>query len=163
MIDTHEFIWWADAPQKLSTQTLAALLDKSNDLYLSLASLWEMQIKVQINKLAFKRGLKNTLEMHKIQNNLQILPITAEHIYELENLPFHHKDPFDRLLIAQAISENFTLVTDDPEFSAYGVGFLQSQRKFIAVFQKTRTLSPFTSHLSLIPNIIAFTFGISDK
>lgn len=124
LIDTHEFIWWADSPQKLSAQTLAALLDKSNDLYLSLASLWEMQIKVQIKKLAFKRGLKATLEMHKIQNNLQILPITAAQIYELKNLPFHHKDPFDRLLIAQAITENFTLVTDDPEFSAYGVKIL---------------------------------------
>lgn len=124
LIDTHEFIWWADSPKKLSARTLAALLDRANVLHLSLASLWEMQIKVQIKKLIFKRGLEQTLEMHKIQNNLQILPITAEQIFQLKNLPFHHKDPFDRLLIAQAITENFTLVTDDPEFSAYGVKIL---------------------------------------
>ncbi len=124
LIDTHEFIWWADSPQKLSARTLTALLDGTNVLHLSLASLWEMQIKVQIGKLTFKRGLKNTLEMHKTHNNLQILPITAEHIYELENLPFHHKDPFDRLLIAQAIIENYTIVTDDSNFSDYSVNLL---------------------------------------
>lgn len=121
LIDSHEFIWWADSSQRLSADALAALLDKTNVLYLSLASVWEMQIKVQIGKLSFKRGLKNTIEMHRLQNNLQILPITPEHIYELENLPFHHKDPFDRLLIAQAIVEDFILVTDDPKFSDYSV------------------------------------------
>lgn len=124
LIDTHEFIWWADSPQKLSARTLTALIDRKNVLHLSLASLWEMQIKVQIGKLTFKRGLKNTLEMHKTQNNLQILPITAEQIYELQNLPFHHKDPFDRLLITQAMTEDFTIVTDDTHFSAYAVKIL---------------------------------------
>lgn len=124
LIDSHEFIWWAASPQKLSNKGLSALLDKNNTLYLSLASIWEMQIKVQIGKLTFKRGLKNTVEMHRIQNGLQIFPITAEHIYELENLPFHHKDPFDRLIIAQAIVENYTLVTDDPAFSVYPVKIL---------------------------------------
>ena len=123
LIDTHEFIWWADSPQKLSARTIAALTDNTNDLHLSLASLWEMQIKVQIKKLIFKRGLKATLEMHKTVNNLQILPITAQ-IYELQNLPFHHKDPFDRLLIAHAITENFTIVTDDPVFSSYAAKIL---------------------------------------
>ncbi len=83
-----------------------------------------MQIKVQIGKLTFRRRLKNTIKMHQIQNSLQILPITDEQIYELENLPFHHKDPFDRLIIAQAVVENFTLVTDDPAFSAYPVKIL---------------------------------------
>ncbi|HSK70415.1 MAG TPA: type II toxin-antitoxin system VapC family toxin [Pyrinomonadaceae bacterium] len=124
LIDSHEFIWWADSPQRLSGKTLSALLDKTNVLYLSLASIWEMQIKVQISKLSFKRGLKTTVEMHQTQNNLQILPVTLDHIYELEKLPFHHKDPFDRLLIAQASVENFTLVTDDPNFSAYSIKIL---------------------------------------
>lgn len=83
-----------------------------------------MQIKVQIKKLSFKHGLKTTIEMHRLQNNLQILPVSLEHIYELENLPFYHKDPFDRLLIAQAVVENYTLVTDDANFSAYPVKIL---------------------------------------
>jgi PIN domain nuclease of toxin-antitoxin system len=124
LIDSHEFIWWADSPQKLSSQTLSALLDKSNNIFLSSASVWEMQIKVQINKLSFRRGLKITIEMHRQQNALQILPINLFHIYELENLPFHHKDPFDRLLIAQAKVENYTIVTDDSNFSAYPVKIL---------------------------------------
>jgi len=121
LIDSHEFIWWADSPQKLSSQALSALLNKSNNICLSSASVWEMQIKVQINKLSFRRGLKTTIEMHRQQNNLHILPINLSHIYELENLPFHHKDPFDRLLIAQAIVENHPIVTDDSNFSAYSV------------------------------------------
>lgn len=124
LIDNHEFIWWADSPQKLSPKILSALLDKTNALFLSSASVWEMQIKVQIKKLSFKRGLKTTIEMHRLQNNLQILPVSLEHIYELENLPFYHKDPFDRLLIAQAVAENYTLVTDDANFSAYPVKIL---------------------------------------
>ena len=121
LIDSHEFIWWADSPHKLSSKTLTALLDKNNNLYISLASIWEMQIKVQIGKLAFKRGLRNTFEMHRKQNGLQTFSITADHIYELDNLPFHHKDPFDRIIIAQAIVENLTVVTDDPTFAAYPV------------------------------------------
>jgi PIN domain nuclease of toxin-antitoxin system len=124
LIDSHEFIWWADSPQKLSSQTLCALLDKSNNVFLSSASVWEMQIKVQINKLSFQRGLRVTIEMHRQQNALQILPINLFHIYELENLPFHHKDPFDRILIAQSVVENFTIVTDDSNFSAYPVNIL---------------------------------------
>lgn len=64
------------------------------------------------------------IKEQQIINNLQILPITTEHIYELENLPFHHKDPFDRLLIAQAIVENFTIVTEDSHFSSYAAKIL---------------------------------------
>ncbi len=124
LIDSHEFIWWADSPKNLSADALSALLDKTNSLHLSLASIWEMQIKVQINKLSFKRGLKNTIELHQTQNDLRILPITSAHTYALENLPFHHKDPFDRLLIAQATVENCTLVTDDQKFSAYAVNLI---------------------------------------
>lgn len=84
LIDSHEFIWWADSPQKLLNKTLTALLNKNNILYVSLASIWEMQIKVQVGKLTFKRGLKNTFEMHQIQNGLQISSMMPNHIYELE-------------------------------------------------------------------------------
>ncbi len=127
LLDTHIFIWWEIALKNLSAQRIKLLKDPQNTLYLSLTSVWEIQIKIQLRKFNFPKPLAEIIEGQQILNNLQILPITAEHIYELGNLPFHQKDPFDRLLIAQAISENFTLVTEDPEFSAYGVGLLQSQ------------------------------------
>lgn len=93
-------------------------------VFLSIASIWEIQIKTQNGKFSFPQPLPEIIKEQQLINNLQILPITAEQIYELENLPFHHKDPFDRLLIAQAISENFTLVTDDSQFSSYSVKIL---------------------------------------
>ena len=124
LIDSREFIWWADSPNKLSAKALAALTDGTSILYLSPAGIWEMRIKVLINKLSFQRGLKNTTAMQVAQNNLQILPIIAAQIYELENLPSHHKDPFDRLLIAQAKIKNLTIVTNDSQFAAYGANLL---------------------------------------
>jgi PIN domain nuclease of toxin-antitoxin system len=89
-----------------------------------LASVWEIQIKIQIGKFSFPKPLSDIIKEQQTVNDLQILPITAEHIYALENLPFHHKDPFDRMLIAQATTENYTIVTDDANFSAYTVNLI---------------------------------------
>ena len=124
LLDTHIFIWWEIALKNLSAQRVQLLKDSQNTLFLSLVSIWEIQIKIQIGKFSFPKSLPEIIEGQQKINNLQILPITAEQIYELENLPFHHKDPFDRLLIAQAITENFTIVTDDPLFSSYAVKIL---------------------------------------
>lgn len=121
LLDTHIFIWLQIAVKNISAQRMAIFKNNQNTLFLSLASIWEIQIKIQIGKSSFPKPLSDIIEEQRTVNNLQILPITAEHIYELENLPFHHKDPFDRLLIAQVIIENYTLVTDDPVFSAYPV------------------------------------------
>lgn len=83
-----------------------------------------MQIKVQLGKIKLKMPLPNLIESQKQDNDIEILHITTEHILELDNLPFYHKDPFDRLLIAQSKIENFTIVTVDSEFSAYPVKLL---------------------------------------
>lgn len=124
LFDTHSFIWWADEPAKLSPAALSALEDENNRLYLSDASIWEMQIKVQLGKIKLKLPLPDLIESQKRNNGVEVLPITTEHILALEKLPFQHKDPFDRLLIAQSIVENFTIVTLDPEFSAYSAKLL---------------------------------------
>lgn len=124
LIDTHIFIWLQISLGNISSQRLQMLKDPQNTLYLSLASIWEMQIKIQNKKFSFPKPLADIIEGQQIINNLQILPITAEHIYTLDNLPFHHKDPFDRLLIAQTITENLTLVTDDSHFPAYQVNLI---------------------------------------
>ena len=119
LLDTHIFIWSQIEKHKLSAARLQMLEDANNTLYLSLVSLWELQLKIMLGKFKFPKPLAEIVREQRIVNDLQILSITSEHIYALENLPFHHKDPFDRLLIAQATVENYTLVSDDPAFSAY--------------------------------------------
>ena len=119
LFDTHSFIWWADEPMKLSRAALAALEDENNRLFVSDVSIWEMQIKVQLGKMKLKLPLEDLIESQQRDNEVTILQITTEHILALDNLPFHHKDPFDRLLIAQSIVEDFTIVTADTEFPAY--------------------------------------------
>ncbi len=121
LLDTHIFIWLQVALGNLSAQRIQMLKNNQNALFLSLASIWEMQIKIQNGKFSFPKSLSDIIKEQQTVNNLQILPVAAEHIYELDNLPFHHKDPFDRLLIAQAIVENYSLVTDDTNFSAYPI------------------------------------------
>ena len=121
LFDTHSFVWWADEPAKLSATALAALEDENNRLILSDVSIWEMQIKVQLGKMKLKMPLPDLIESQKRDNDVEILPIKTEHILALDGFPFHHKDPFDRLLMAQSKVENLTLVTLDPEFPVYGV------------------------------------------
>ncbi len=98
---------------------MAALEDGNNRLFLSDVSIWEIQIKVQLGKMKLKLPLRDLIESQQQKNEVGILHITTEHILELNNLPFHHKDHFDRLLIAQSIVGDFAVVTVDPEFSAY--------------------------------------------
>jgi len=119
LFDMHSFVWWADEPMKLSRAALAALEDKNNRLFLSDVSIWEMQIKVQLGKMKLKLPLQDLIDSQQRDNEIEILSIITEHILALDNLPFHHKDPFDRLLIAQSLVEDFTIVTIDSEFPAY--------------------------------------------
>ncbi len=124
LIDTHIFIWLQIELHKLSAKRIQILEDKTNTLYLSLASIWELQLKIQNKKFSFPKPLRRIIREQQRINDLQVLPITLEHIYKLDNLPFHHKDPFDRLLIVQAVVESFTLITDDPKFSDYSLNLL---------------------------------------
>jgi PIN domain nuclease of toxin-antitoxin system len=124
LLDTHVFIWWADAPEKLSATTLAVLEDENNDLLLSIASVWEMQIKAQLGKLKLNDSLQNLIQSQQTTNDMQLLPIELTHVLVLDTLPLHHKDPFDRLLIAQSITERTTIVSTDSQFSAYPVALL---------------------------------------
>ena len=119
LLDTHTFIWWADEPEKLSVGALQALEDEGNRLFLSLVSVWEIQIKGQLGKMKLRLPLKELVESQEQANELEVLPITRAHIFALDSLPFYHKDPFDRLLIAQSIVEDVTIVTADPKLSAY--------------------------------------------
>ncbi len=108
-------------PQKLSGNILDACANMNNQLYLSLVSPWEIQIKLQLGKLDLDASLSKLVETQIDQNNIQILPIKLKHIYALNELPAIHKDPFDRLLIAQAGIESMTLVSVDKIIQQYSI------------------------------------------
>lgn len=121
LLDTHTFIWWDSEPSKLSARALALCQDRQNTLLLSVVSIWEIQIKMQLNKLRLSLPLKEIIAAQQQTNGVEILPVTLDHVFALENLALHHKDPFDRLLIAQAIVENAILVSADPNLTQYPV------------------------------------------
>jgi PIN domain nuclease of toxin-antitoxin system len=124
LLDTHAFIWWFNEPDKLSPKAAAVLADVNNDLLLSAASVWEMQIKIQLGTLKFTVSLREIVESQEQTNGVQVLPVGLEHVLALDALPAHHKDPFDRLLIAQANVEDAFLVSGDRVLSSYPVKLL---------------------------------------
>ncbi len=121
LIDTHVFIWWTSNPQKLSPYVYNLLVDANTETILSIASIWEMQIKLSLGKLTFATALPELVEDELKRNQIELLPINLAHIYALSALPNHHRDPFDRLLIAQAINEGLALVSIDEKFAHYQV------------------------------------------
>ncbi len=128
LLDTHIFLWLNSDPEKLSSYIRDICINPENQLHLSLVSPWEIQIKQQLGKLRLHRELSDMVETQVEQNELNILPIKLEHIYALNNLPYRHKDPFDRLLIAQAGIESMTLVTMDKKIEQYDVETLRSEK-----------------------------------
>lgn len=121
LFDTHTFIWWVSEPDKLSPKILAFCQDSDNELILSVASLWEMQIKAQLGKMKLAMPLAHLIESQQKVNTLQLLSVKAPHIYELSSLPSLHKDPFDRILIAQARVENLSIASQDSSIRDYPV------------------------------------------
>jgi PIN domain nuclease of toxin-antitoxin system len=121
LIDTHTFIWFAQGSEKLSQHASELLDDSRNELLLSMASIWEMQIKVQLGKLRLDLPLSDLIESQRQINILQILPIELSHVWALDGLPNHHKDPFDRILIAQAIALKIPLLSIDSIFDNYPI------------------------------------------
>jgi len=124
LLDTHTFIWWDSEPAKLSAQVLTLCQNPANTLLLSVVSAWEIQIKLQLGKLSLKLPLEVVIEGQRQANQIEILPVTLPHVLALHDLPIPHKDPFDRLLIAQARVEGATLLSCDPIFAEYPITVL---------------------------------------
>ena len=124
LLDTNIFIWLNDSPQRIPDRIMSIVTDPTNNLSLSLVSVWEMQIKIQLGKLELQDSLQQILTTQHSDNNLQILGIDLSHILRLASLPHHHRDPFDRLLIAQAQAEDLILVSADGVFGHYDVNLL---------------------------------------
>jgi PIN domain nuclease of toxin-antitoxin system len=121
LLDTHIFIWMVTEPERLSPRLTAPIIDRQNSLFLSLASIWEIQIKVALGKLDLRGDLAKTVDIQIKENFIQLLLIDLQHVYALSNLPPHHRDPFDRLLIAQSQVEKMTLATVDSAFDQYEI------------------------------------------
>lgn len=124
LLDTHAFLWLMEAPEKLSAKALDACQNSENELWLSLANVWELQIKLQLGKLRLEADLAEILESQSPEGQLRLLPIELEHILELGALPSLHRDPFDRLLVAQARLTGAHLVSTDRLVSQYPVDVL---------------------------------------
>jgi PIN domain nuclease of toxin-antitoxin system len=122
LIDSNALIWMAGQPAILSPEARRALQDPDNDRFVSIASIWEITIKVSRGKLV----LPGKLEAAVDGMAAGLLSITLAHVDRVGSLPFHHRDPFDRMIIAQAMEEGLTIVTRDRHFQAYGVPLLMA-------------------------------------
>lgn len=125
LLDTQALIWLAREPQKLSPSAMT-YLKFANELLLSYASVWEMAIKVKTGKMQLGLPLEEFIETNVEKHVLKLLLITLPHIYHTQQLPLHHRGPFDRLLIAQSITENIPVVSSDAAWDAYGVNRIWS-------------------------------------
>lgn len=121
LLDTHAFIWMHASPELLSAPAVAAITDRRNSLFLSVASVWEMQIKHQLGKLDLRAPLREIIDEERTKNACGILPIEIADILALGELPHLHRDPFDRLMIAQARQRSLHFLTNDPEIARYDV------------------------------------------
>ena len=120
LLDTHVFLWFVAGDQRLSANARRAMEAADAELFLSAASIWEMAIKSSLGRLTLPLPL-NEYIAEKLKQGFRVLPVDWTHAAAVEKMPFHHRDPFDRLLIAQATAENLPLVSADPELRAYKV------------------------------------------
>ena len=121
LIDTHTLFWSVEEPAKVSATAMVAIRPLTNDVLLSAATIWELAIKVGQGKIALSLPYRQWIERAIVDLKLMILPVTVEYADRQSTLPLHHKDPFDRLMIAQALVEGIPIVSVDAAFDAYGV------------------------------------------
>jgi PIN domain nuclease of toxin-antitoxin system len=119
LLDTHSFLWFINGSPQISASARALIEDASNQPFLSVASLWEMAIKMSLGRLSFGQPFETLIPQQLGLNGIALLGITISHTAGVAKLPFHHRDPFDRLLIAQAMVEQMPIVSGDTAFDAY--------------------------------------------
>lgn len=121
LVDTHALIWYVDQDHLLSPTAYAAIADPANELWISAATVWEIAIKVGLGRLTLSQPYRVWVEKALLDLRATILPITLEYADVQATLPLHHRDPFDRMLIAQAKVDGFSVVSADGQLDAYGV------------------------------------------
>jgi PIN domain nuclease of toxin-antitoxin system len=122
LLDTHVLLWWLDDNPSLSIDAKAAISDSNNLVFISAAVIWEIRIKQALGKLKIPKNFRRVLE----DQSFEMLDITAEHAHAIGGLPPHHRDPFDRMLIAQARIEKFVIITRDNIFKKYQVPYIKA-------------------------------------
>ena len=123
LVDTHIVLWYLEGDQSLSRTRRQRIVDPANDIFVSIASLWEISIKISIGRLKISRPFSDIL-VHLSNQSIAILPIMPGHVLQVATLPFHHRDPFDRMIIAQSQVEFLSVMSHDKNFAAYGVKLL---------------------------------------
>jgi PIN domain nuclease of toxin-antitoxin system len=121
LLDTHTFLWWINNDPLLSDPARVAIASEHKECFLSLASCWELAIKTSIGKLRLTKSVERFIPEELAANDFQLLAMDFRHVAKVESLPFHHRDPFDRLLVAQALTERMTIISADTVLSKYGV------------------------------------------
>lgn len=119
LLDTQAFLWWVTDDPRLSSRARRAIA--GTPCLLSIASCWEMAIKASVGKLDIRRPIERFFQEQLEVNGFSLLPVSLEHAAGVAGLPFHHRDPFDRLLAAQALHQQIPIVSSDPVFRKYGV------------------------------------------
>ncbi len=123
LIDTHILLWHLEGDEKLSVSRRQLITDLKNDKFISIGSLWEIAIKLGLNKLSLSYSLKEIISYIE-SRDIILLPISSEHLIEISTMSLHHRDPFDRLFVAQAKVEDLAIMTNDESFDSYGVKVL---------------------------------------
>ena len=121
LLDTHVFLWAIREDERLSLRAREIFIAGRNELLLSVASIWEILLKVQVGKIRFEEPAVGYLKRQILKNNIRMLPILIDHVARLESLPLHHRDPFDRILVAQCMEGSLSLLSADPLMKRYSV------------------------------------------
>lgn len=120
LLDTHALIWFLIGDKNLSEKSKEIIENQDNSIFISVSTIWEIAIKISLNKFKFQKGFKNFLDL--IDNNgFEIIPISFEHALAVSSLEFIHRDPFDRLIVAQALTENMDIITKDEYITQYHI------------------------------------------
>ena len=121
LLDTHCWLWWIASPERLSLESQQLIMDGRNPVFLSAASSWEIAIKYALGKLPLPESPEKFVPSRLTRDAISPLPVTHTHALQVASLPHHHRDPFDRLLISQAQTEGFSIMTVDKQFQDYDV------------------------------------------
>jgi PIN domain nuclease of toxin-antitoxin system len=121
LLDTHAFLWLITGNERLSETSRKTFLNTENRLYFSIVSLWEICIKKSLDKISLRNKWLDIIQEEMKANSIQWLPVEISHCVRVIELPFHHRDPFDRMLIAQAITEDLSILSRDHRFPAYNI------------------------------------------
>jgi PIN domain nuclease of toxin-antitoxin system len=123
LLDTHVFLWWIDDDPRMSRRS-RSLISHADKILVSVASVWEIAIKAGLGQLEVPPDLRRYLVRQLARNEFELLPVLFEHAVAVRDLPLHHRDPFDRLLIAQSLTERLALISHDARMRAYAVEVL---------------------------------------